>query len=475
MSEILGKIETVEYIENNNLFSKIDEEDLSPIEIAELFVEGKKQERERRYKNDSTKLNENLFYNLLRYKLLYFDPKSSKDENNYRNDRKKNSKTYKDCFSWDREKLENTQLGDDINKTNVIKFLDPDEDITYEKAEELLIANPNTLVVAMTLLTNNYKCATEKVVDTSRKRQFGLEAHEITDPFFRFTDKEELLFLTGRTMLVALNRTYESKYVQELLKDIDGIIWQFNQGLIASIALKYIKGAPLDDLKQQGTIGLLRALKTFEIDRGNKFSTYATYWIRQKISRYVADNANIIRHPVHLRDSLNRFLKAKRELEIRKKEEVSIKETIEYCKKIGVDIPDNEKTLRNAILQRQTVYLDEHIGDKEGDDALTLMNLVPENINDLEDEVFESFEKKMIDDIFKIANLKFRESLIVRMRWGILPNEENLKRDNFTLEEISQRMGVTRERIRQIEKVAMRKLRRALYMNKKLSNPFSTS
>ena len=217
-----------------------------------------------------------------------------------------------------------------------------------------------------------------------------------------------------------------------------------NSRLVISVAKKYMgRGVPFLDLIQEGNIGLIRATKKFEYQRGHKFSTYATWWIRQAVTRAIADQGRTIRVPVHMGDQINKLLRVQHQLTQKLGRDPSVEELAE-----ALEVPP--KKVENMIqVARRPLSLETPTDDEE--DSVLGDFIEDDEAPPPDDTATYNLLKQHLVEV--LDGLPPREVRILQLRYGLLDGQA------YTLEEVGRKMGVTRERVRQIESKALRRLR----------------
>jgi RNA polymerase primary sigma factor len=224
-----------------------------------------------------------------------------------------------------------------------------------------------------------------------------------------------------------------------------------NSRLVISVAKRYMgRGVPFLDLIQEGNIGLIRAAKKFDYHRGHKFSTYATWWIRQAVTRAIADQGRTIRVPVHMGDQINKLLRASHQLTQKLGRDPTTEELAE-----ALDV--TPKKVENMIqVARRPLSLELPTDDEE--DSFLGDFIEDEDSPAPAERVTETLLKEDLREA--LGSLPPREVRILQLRYGLLDGE------SYTLEEVGQKMGVTRERVRQIEAQALSRLRHPSHRRK---------
>ena len=285
--------------------------------------------------------------------------------------------------------------------------------------------------------------STEEVVEEDLNVMFlDADGEQSIDSFQSFLRK------IGRIPL--LTQEEEVKYAKMIIEDPENAKWakdqmvNHNLKLVVSIAKKYHNtGMHLEDLIQEGTIGLMKAVDKYDYTKGFKFSTYATWWIRQSVSRSISDQAKTIRIPVHMTETINKLTRVRSKLSNDLNRDPSLEE---IATAMGMT-PDKVQEIMNYALD--PLSLETPVGD-EGD--TNLADFVPDNDTMT---AHEKMVKDLVHDklIEAIETLTPREQMVLKMRYGL-----DMER-TFTLEEIGKKFNITRERIRQIEAKAIKKLK----------------
>ena len=274
-----------------------------------------------------------------------------------------------------------------------------------------------------------------KFLTEAEETRQKLEAQE-KSPISKIKWAQAMGFVTERQLEHRLyrGRTAKRKMIRSNLR------------LVVSIAKRYLnRGVPFLDLIQEGAIGLNRAAEKFDPNRGYKFSTYAYWWIRQAITRTIANDARIIRLPIHIVEKLNKLKKAQRVLKQRLNRNPSEEE-------LAIELNVTKNQLNQLLqLRRQSLSLNHRVGKGEDTELVDL----------LEDEDLQLPEEKMNEsmlrqEIFEVLTdvLMERERDVIALRYGLMSAQA------YTLEEVGTILNLSRERVRQIQSKAMRKLRR---------------
>jgi RNA polymerase primary sigma factor len=246
----------------------------------------------------------------------------------------------------------------------------------------------------------------------------------------------------GVSLLSAKDEVRLAKLIEKGDQDAKNALIEANLRLVVSVAKRYMgRGLSLLDLVQEGNLGLIRAVEKFDYRKGFKFSTYATWWIRQAVSRAVADQARTIRIPVHMVDAINRVTRTQRSL----LQDLGREPT---SAEIGVELDLPPARVEELLkLARETVSLEAPLGDSDA----SLADFIEDDPSRQPEAI--AAEKIMKEDLAKtLAGLPERDRKIIELRYGLNGNEP------MTLEQVGQEFGVTRERIRQMEIKTLRRL-----------------
>ena len=337
-------------------------------------------------------------------------------------------------------------------------------DEVFEDVIDSLNLDPNEKEIFLTYLTlknvdviDNNKDIDADLTETVEDENFNKDSQDIEDYYRKAKDErivqsnfsndliQMYLKEIGKIPLLTKEEEQElGKQISEGSEEAFQKLTEANLRLVVSIAKKYVgKGMLFLDLIQEGNGGLIKAVEKFDFTKGYKFSTYATWWIRQSITRAIADQGRTIRLPVHMVETVNKLSRAERELTSQLNRKPTIKELAEALEISEEKVLDVMKvsqetvSLETPIGEDSDTYLGEFIADEE--------EKLPEDVvcdNSLRDNLFEALD-----------TLAEREKDVLMLRYGLTDGRQR------TLEEVGQIYNVTRERIRQIEAKALRKLK----------------
>lgn len=330
-----------------------------------------------------------------------------------------------------------------VKDEEILELIDK-SDINQDKMDDVYMILEQSGVDISGILEDDIKAAEEdlNLNDDSDIMITDADGEQSIDSFQSF------LRQIGRIPL--LTHEEEIKYAKMIVEDPENAKYakdqmvNHNLKLVVSIAKKYHNtGMHLEDLIQEGTIGLMKAVDKYDYTKGYKFSTYATWWIRQSVSRSISDQSKTIRIPVHMAETINKMNRIKSKLSNELNRDPSIEEIAEA---MGIT-PDKVQEIMNYALD--PVSLETPVGD-EGD--TNLADFVPDNNSQT---AHDKLVKELVHDklIEAIETLTPREQQVLKMRYGL-----DMDR-TYTLEEIGNKFNITRERIRQIEAKAIKKLK----------------
>ena len=296
-----------------------------------------------------------------------------------------------------------------------------------------------------TLTENNIEIVSENESDDDQSDRLMLSDNELTKDLNINDPVRMYLKEIGQIKLLTLEEELElADRIEQGDEDAKNILAEANLRLVVSIAKRYVgRGMLFLDLIQEGNIGLMKAVEKFDVSKGYKFSTYATWWIRQAITRAIADQARTIRIPVHMVETINKLIRTSRHLLQQNGREPTPEEIA-----AEMEIPV-EKVLEIQKIAQDPVSLETPIGEE--DDSHLGDFIEDEDSPSPQDAASYTMLKEQLNDVMK--TLTPREAKVLRLRFGLDDGKSR------TLEEVGKQFNVTRERIRQIEAKALRKLR----------------
>ncbi|ANQ53946.1 MULTISPECIES: RNA polymerase sigma factor RpoD [Thermosipho] len=324
---------------------------------------------------------------------------------------------------------------DDIDKTFPPDKTDDFDGNILEKVYEELEKN-NILITETNPHEQIDEVSLDDFLEESPKFYDNMATKDLIKMYLKDIGKIPLLSQSMERELARRAQQGDERAKQKLVES--------NLRLVVSIAKRYIgKGLSFLDLIQEGNVGLLKAVEKFDWRKGYKFSTYATWWIRQAITRAIADQARTIRVPVHMVETINKVQKIMRDYYQKHGTEMPLEE---IAKEIGKPVEKVEEILQAA---KETTSLEAPVGEDE--DSTVGDFVADESIASPRKEAMRMLIREEVEKVLETLN--DREKLVLKMRYGLIDGKSK------TLEEVGQYFNVTRERIRQIEVKALRKLR----------------
>ena len=377
-------------------------------------------------------------------------------EENKKETNKKVENTKKTTEKKEIENKKNNELTDSEKVNNIIKKAKESGKITYgELATELTDANPDQIDKVFDAFEEMGIDLSKEELDDEEpdvedlKEVEELKLDEITDTDYEGINVDDpvRMYLREIGRIPLLTYDQELDLAKRILEDDEEArqeLAESNLRLVVSIAKKYLgRGMLFLDLIQEGNMGLIKAVEKFDYTKGFKFSTYATWWIRQAITRAIADQARTIRIPVHMVETINKLIRTSRHLLQQLGREPTPEEIAEE-----MEIPV-EKVMEIQKIAQDPVSLETPIGEE---DDSHLGDFIPDDDSPApQDSAAYTLLKEQLEEVMN--TLTPREAKVLKLRFGL---EDGKAR---TLEEVGKEFQVTRERIRQIEAKALRKLR----------------
>ena len=318
---------------------------------------------------------------------------------------------------------------------------------------------PGTIIIKTYLDMNDYTVVSDQELVEIEKDIY--KENESKNKEVYRDDVQIYLKEIGDIPLLTPEEEYElALKVQQGDLEAKDLLAEHNLRLVISIAKRYLgRGVSFQDLVQEGNIGLMRAVEKFDPERGNKFSTYASWWILQGITRAIADHGRTIRIPVHMNEKISKMIRIEKKLTSELGRNPTIEETAE---ELNISVEDLLIIKKYA---QEIVSLDTPIGDMEHGEQTVLMDFINDDTYLVEKSAFNSL---LHDDIKKVLDtLLPKEKDIIELRFGLIDGRPK------TLEEIGKKYNLTRERVRQIEEKTLKKLRhptRSKYLRDYLDN-----
>jgi RNA polymerase sigma factor (sigma-70 family) len=381
------------------------------------------------------------------YSLFNLAPLSTKGRKN----------NYKGDFLLNEETLNKLYLDTDIDTDKLREVITPKSNISYQEAMSLLNGDLEFLLTSMTLMSNSYISVLN---ETDSKLLNRLEIENI-EPFktpFLFTNAEEIMFFTGRTLLKDLNKDNNDEYLNGLIRDIDFVVFRFNAGLIKKQINKFTyPGNP--DYFQAGTEGLLRAIELFDIKRKHKFSTYATRWVLQKMIIHHQENLSSIVLPRYMNDALRKLRLTTKKLRTENGHPPSLEEALAYCRANDDSFPNNDQNIIKALgMPKRVISLD--------NDLLSAYNgVVPRYELIVEPKSPYGNNHQVLEDIDFLRSLIEKAQLdpisikVLKMRYGFINRQND---GEFTYKEIAEHIGITPSKVKRIEEQALQRIKAQL-------------